>query len=40
MLIVDVHGGIGFGSRNPDWPRVLEFTDGLRLANIQHQLLE
>ena len=30
------HGGFGYGSRNADGSRILEFADGLNLSQLQH----
>ena len=34
------HGGFGYGSRNADGSRILEFADGLNFSHLQHTVYE
>ena len=34
------HGGFGYGDRNADASRILEFADGLNLSHLQHTVHE
>jgi len=34
------HGGFGYGSRNADGSRILEFADGLKLVICKHTVYE
>ena len=37
-MVLCRQGSFGYGSRNADGSRILEFADGLNLSHLQHDL--